>query len=130
MGTVREIEDLIMWQKARSMNKRIFELTGLPVFEYEYALRNQMRRSSGSIMDNIAEGFGRMGNKEFINFLLISHGSLMEIRSQLNRCHDQGYISSVTHDEMLSLSREIGRMIYSMIQYLKKSENSGQRYRR
>ena len=129
MGTIREIEDLIMWQKARSLNKQIFDLTELPVFKYEFSLRQQMRRAAGSIMDNIAEGFGRMGNKEFINFLLITHGSLMEVRSQLNRCYDQGFISAVTHDELLSLSREIGRMTYSMIQYLKKSDKSGQRYR-
>lgn len=129
MGTIRELEELKVWQKARTLNKRVFELTGLPVFKYEFSLREQIRRSAGSVMDNIAEGFGRMGNREFINFLLIAHGSLMEVRSQLNRCHDQAFISPVTHDEIMPLTREIGRMIYSMIQYLKKSEKTGQRFR-
>ncbi len=67
MATVKRFEELIVWQKARVLNQQIILLSGLPVFERERRLREQIRSSSGSIMDNIAEGFGRMGNREFVN---------------------------------------------------------------
>ena len=119
----------MVWQKARVLNQDIIKLTQLPAFDREWKLKDQIRRSSGSVMDNIAEGFGRMGNREFVNFLLIANGSASEVRSQLTRCLDQEYISPVTHDEMLSLLDEISRMIFSLIRYLRKNEKTGQRYR-
>lgn len=78
------------------------------------------------MMDNIAEGFGRMGNREFVNFLLIANGSAMETRSQLTRSLDYGYISAVSHDELMSLLDEISRMIFSLIRYLRKNDKTGQ----
>ena len=129
MATVKRFEELTVWQKARVLNQDIIKLTQLPAFDREWRLKEQIRSASGSIMDNISEGFGRMGNREFVNFLLISNGSAMELRSQLTRCLDQGYISPVTHDEMLSLLDEISRMLFSLIRYLRKDEKTGQRYR-
>ena len=129
MATVKRFEELFVWQKARALNQQIILLSGLPAFDRERRLKEQIRSSSGSIMDNIAEGFGRMGNREFVNFLLIANGSAMEVRSQLTRCLDQGHISPVTHDELLSLLNEISRMIFSLIRYLRKNEKTGQRYR-
>ena len=129
MATVKRVEELMVWQKARIVNKQIISLLNLPVFDRERRLNEQIRSASGSIMDNISEGFGRMGNREFVNFLLIANGSAMELRSQLTRCLDQGYISPVTHDELLSLLDEISRMIFSLIRYLRKNEKTGQRYR-
>ncbi len=129
MATVKRFEELTVWQKARVLNQDIIKLTQLPAFDREWKLKDQIRGSSGSVMDNIAEGFGRMGNREFVNFLLIANGSASEVRSQLTRCLDQEYISPVTHDEMLSLLDEISRMIFSLIRYLRKNEKTGQRYR-
>jgi len=129
MATVKRFEELIVWQKARMLNMQIIAISNLPAYERERRLRDQIRGSSGSIMDNIAEGFGRMGNREFVNFLLIANGSAMEVRSQLTRSLDHGYISPVTHDELMSLLDEISRMMFSLIRYLRKNEKTGQRYR-
>lgn len=62
MGTISRFEDLEIWQKARAFSKEIFELTLLNGFEKDFSLKNQINSSSGSIADNIAEGFEREGN--------------------------------------------------------------------
>lgn len=129
MATVKRFEELIVWQKARLLNQQIISMTNLPAYEKNLKLKDQIRGSAGSIMDNIAEGFGRMGNKEFKNFLLIANGSAMEVRSQLTRSLDHGYISAVTHDELLTLLDEISRMVFSLIRYLRNNQHYGQRYR-
>lgn len=83
MATIQTFEDLQVWQKSRSMCKEIYTLTHEGGFARDYALRDQINRSSGSIMDNIAEGFGRQSNKGFVNFLTIASGSALEVKSQL-----------------------------------------------
>ncbi len=83
MAHIEKFEDIIAWQKARDNDKMVYELTHNSSFSKDFSLIDQMRRSSGSIMDNIAEGFERGGNKEFIQFLYISKGSASELRSQL-----------------------------------------------
>ncbi len=75
MGTISRFEDLDIWKKAREFSKLVFGLTLKNGFEKDFSLRNQINASSGSIADNIAEGFEREGNKEFINFLSIAKGS-------------------------------------------------------
>lgn len=75
MGTIKCFEDLNVWQKARIFCRKIFRITNYELFSKDYRLKDQLRASSGSIMDNIAEGFERDGNKEFIQFLQIAKGS-------------------------------------------------------
>lgn len=87
---INSFEDIIAWQKARELDKVIFNLIQNSTIKSDFALKDQMLRSSGSIMDNIAEGFDRDGNKEFIHFLTISKGSCSELRSQLYRAMDRG----------------------------------------
>lgn len=85
MATIKSFEEIEAWQTARSLSKEIFGLTNFGSFSKDYGLRDQINRATGSIMDNIAEGFERGGSKEFIQFLAIAKGSAGEVRSQLHR---------------------------------------------
>ncbi len=85
MATIQNFEDLKVWQKARALCNEVFSLTSVGAFSKDFGLKAQINRSSGSMMDNIAEGFGRKGNLEFINFLTYSNGSACECKSQLYR---------------------------------------------
>ena len=93
MGVIETFEELESWKKARELCRFIFDLTLKSAFSKDYSMVNQIRASSGSGMDNIAEGFNRGGNKEFMQFLYISNGSLAETQSQLYRAMDRKYIS-------------------------------------
>lgn len=83
MPTIKKFEDLEVWQKARLLENKIFELMHSTKLSKDFELKNQMNKSAGSIMDNIAEGFGRGSRNEFIQFLTISRGSLTELQSQI-----------------------------------------------
>lgn len=93
MATIQKFEDLEIWQLARELAKEIFILTQTDKLSGDFSLKDQMNRSAGSIMDNIAEGFGRGSRLEFIQFLNISTGSADELKSQLYRCLDREFIS-------------------------------------
>jgi len=129
MATIHSFEDLKVWQKARDLCKKVFDATNGVAFSRDYKFKNQINAAAGSIMDNIAEGFGRQGNNEFLNFLTISNGSAMEVRSQLYRALDFEYISSTTFEELIALTGEISRMIAALILYLGKSDLKGQKFK-
>src|SRR5687768_6908012 len=92
MATIRSFEDLEVWKKAREFSGKIYDLTCQGSFAKDYSLKDQINKSSGSVMDNIAEGFERGGNKELITFLSYSKGSVGEARSQLYRAFDRKHI--------------------------------------
>jgi four helix bundle protein len=129
MATILRFEDLEMWKKARILCSRIYSLTFIEPICNDIRLKNQLRGSSGSVMDNIAEGFERGSRLEFINSLTISKGENGELKSQLYRCLDNRYISAVVFDELYGLSDEITKMITSFIAYLNKSKIKGQKYK-
>nr|WP_262907782.1 four helix bundle protein [Ferruginibacter lapsinanis] len=116
-----------VWQKAKSLCSEIFEMTSKGKFSNDFALIDQINKSSGSVMDNIAEGFGRMGNKEFINFLTYANASLLECNSQVYRAFDRNYIIQEAGERLFRLIEEIGKMINTLIVYLRKSDFRGQK---
>jgi len=125
MGTFNSFEEIETWKKARHLSNRIYELTNRGTFASDFALRDQINRAAGSVMDNIAEGCGRGGNREFVHFLAISRGSTSETLSQLYRALDRNHISE---DEFRSLSSEtieITRMLGSLMSYLSRSNFKG-----
>ncbi len=129
MATLNSFEDLKVWQKARVLCKEVFKIMNEEPFSKDYRLKNQINGSSGSIMDNIAEGFGRQGNNEFLNFLTISNGSALEVKSQLYRALDRQYITQNKFDELATLVAEIIRMIASLMKYLGTTNFKGQKFK-
>jgi four helix bundle protein len=129
MATIQTFGELEVWQKARAFAKDIFALTILKPFSNDFELRNQIRRSSGSIMDNIAEGFERGGRAEFINFLTIAKGSCGETKSQLYRAFDRNYITKEQLELLIEKVDQIGRMIGGLINYLNGTEIKGRKYK-
>ncbi len=127
--TVNNIEDLVTWQLARELNKDIYVNTNTPEFLKDYRFCAQIRAAVGSIMDNIAEGFEREGNKEFIQFLYIAKGSCGEVKSQLYRASDVGYITNEKFCELLSKTKDVKEKITSLIRYLKQSDLKGKKYK-
>lgn len=122
---IDRFEDLEIWQEARELCKLIKTITNLPLFIKDFELKGQIRASSGSVMDNIAEGFERGGNKEFINFLSISKGSCGETRSQGYRAFDYGYISQDYLDEIIRRTVNLSNKIFNLMNYLKRSDLKG-----
>jgi len=121
-------EDLPIWQKARKLAKFIFEITSKEPFCKDFKLRDQIKDASGSVMDNIAEGFERSGNKEFIQFLYIAKGSCGETRSQSYRAFDFKYINQDVLDELIRITKELSFEISNFIKYLKNSGMKGDKF--
>ena|SRR6185437_13614007 len=115
--------------KSQIALQRSFSLTSIGNFSKDFALKDQINRFSGSIMDNIAEGFGRKGNLEFINFLTYSSGSACECKSQLYRVYDRNYVTEEKRKELSDLADEIGKMITSLIVYLGRTELKGIKFK-
>jgi four helix bundle protein len=130
MATTKKFEDLEMWQMSKKLCNQIFNLTKNEGFSKDYSLKDQIKRSSGSVMDNIAEGFGRGGNKEFINYLSVAIGSCNETKSQLYRASDWKYINDEEFRDCYDLSDEIISKSGSLINYLNKSGFKGEKFKR
>ena len=129
MSTFKRFEDIESWQKSRTLAKIVADVVKQPVFNTDTKLRYDLKKTSGSIMDNIAEGFERGGKKEFIQFLSISKGSAGEIRSQFYRALDQELITNKQFDELYNLAEEIGKMLDGLMSYLRGSDLRGPKYK-
>ena len=130
MATYKRFEDLPIWQEARAFSKRIFEVSKKGEFAKEYRLCSQIHASSGSIMDNIAEGFERDGNGEFKQYLFIAKGSCGETRSQIYRAYDYGFLDETTFEGLKNQSVEISQSISNFIDYLQSTEIRGLKYKK
>jgi four helix bundle protein len=129
MAAVRDFEELAIFQKARELSQKIYPVTNREGFKSDYRFVQQIRAAAGSIMDNIAEGFERTGNKEFLNFLYIAKGSCGEVRSQLIIANDVGYLTPEEYEELYSDSRKLSASIMNFIKEIKTSDITGAKYK-
>ncbi len=120
MATIQKFEDIQAWQKAREVVSAIYKLCKEGELAKDFGLRDQIRRSAVSVQSNIAEGYGREGNKEFIRFLKIAKGSACEFRSQLYNLLDAEYIDQATFQNLYNQSEETERLIGGFLNYLEK----------
>ncbi len=129
MASVRDFEELAIFQKARELSAKIYPVTRRGEFRYDSRFVQQIRAAAGSIMDNIAEGFERTGNKEFLNFLYIAKGSCGEVRSQLIRAKDVGYLTPEEYEELYTECRKLSAGIMNFIKEIKASDLSGAKFK-
>lgn len=129
MASISKLEEIRVWQESRMLIKSVFELTSRKEFEKEFFLKDQIKRSAISIMSNIAEGFGRGGNKEFNQFLYIANGSLNELKSQLYIAFDLKLIIESDLDSFLPIIFKIENMIKAFSRQLKNSEFTGVKFK-
>ena len=116
---IQKFEDTKVWQDSRAFVKTTYQLTAKPKFKKDFSLRDQIQRAAVSIMNNIAEGYERDSNTEFIRFLLYSKGSSGEVRSLLYVALDLEYITEDEfnkHSETVSL---ISKQLANFIKYLR-----------
>ena len=118
LPTFKRFEDILAWQKAREVTKLVYAVTKTGEFARDFALRDQIRRASISIMANIAEGFTRRSDKDFANFLNFSRSSAAEVQSHLYVALDQEYIDNADFEVIYNKLEETSRMIYALAQHL------------
>lgn len=119
---IQKFEDLRIFQMARELCKEVYKVTNNKPWKYDSRFVQQIHAAAGSVMDNIAEGYERDGNKEFVNFLYIVKGSCGEVRSQIIRASDVGYIDSETANRLYNDCVNLSR---SLAAFIKKTKGSG-----
>ena len=129
MATIERFEDIEAWQQARMLVNDIYTITNAGPFARDYGLKDQIRRASVSILSNIAEGFERGGNKEFIQFLYVAKGSCGEVRAQLYVAKDLHYITDEQFRNLTTQSLRISKMLAGFIAYLKRSPYQGAKHK-
>ena len=129
MAKIERFEDLEVWQEARELCKIVTFLINKTPFSKDYELVRQIEKSSGSVMDNIAEGYERDGNKEFGQFLSFSKGSCGEVSSQSYRALDKKHITQEEFDNLYNKALLVSKMLSGFMNYLKKSEIKGSKFK-
>jgi len=129
MASIQKFEDLICRQKARALANFIFDITDKPGFR-DAGLKNQIRRAAISPMSNIAEGFDRGTQAEFVDALFIGKGEAGEVRSQLYISFDRKFINEEEFKKGLGLTDECSRLIQSFSQKLKSGGARGLQFKR
>ncbi len=128
MATINRFEDLEIWQEARRLAKEIHIISIETGLKSDFKFKEQIKSSSGSVMDNIAEGFERDGNIEFRQFLSIAKGSAGETRSQLYRVFDFGYIDEQKFELLKKDYENLSGKIKNFITYLNKKDFKGNKF--
>src|SRR5262249_52456785 len=122
LSTISKFEEIESWKAARELTKTVYKATSSGPFSKDFALRDQIRRSTISIMSNIAEGFERDGDKEFIQFLSVAKGSCGEARAQLYVALNQCYLTETEFQSAEKMASETSRLISGLMKYLRQSE--------
>ena len=130
MARLERFEDIEAWKKARELIRSVYQITATGEFGRDFGLRDQIRRAAVSVLPNIAEGFERDGNREFLQFLSLANGSCGEVRAQLYVALDQAYINDSQFQELFDQAMQVSRLIAGLIKYLQQSEMRGHRYHR
>lgn len=113
--TITRFEDLLAWQKARSLTTEVYQVTRSATFRHNRGLASQLQRASVSIMSNIAEGFERSNQGDYHRFLVMAKGSCGEIRSQLYVALDVGYLNQTEFERLSQQTSEVGRIIGGLV---------------
>ena len=116
--TFKKFEDCEVWQMGRELVREIYALTRKGDFARDFGLRDQIQRAAVSVSSNVAEGYARRGNKEFVKFLWIAKGSAAEVQSQLYHAKDLGYIDAASFEKMYNSANLIQVKLYHLIQSL------------
>jgi len=127
VADIRRFEDIKAWQTGLELARTVYALSRKGEFARDFALRDQIRRAAVSVVSNIAEGFERGGNAEFIQFLSYAKGSAGEVEAQLYIAHDQGYVSDAEFGQAQGLARATRKLISGFVKYLQKSGMRGQK---
>ena len=128
MAAFKRFEDIEAWQKARELTRQIYDATARGTFGRDFALRDQLRRACVSVTSNIAEGHGRGGNKEFIQYLSMAVGSVNEACAQLYVALAQKYIGESESHALTALAHETARLTAGLARYLRESDLKGSKY--
>jgi four helix bundle protein len=129
MSKIERFEDIVAWQKARELTKSVYTQTKGNQFAKDFGLKDQIQRASVSIMGNVAEGFDRGGDKEFIQFLSISKGSCGEVKSHLYVALDQQYVTPAQFTNLYNSADEVGRLLSGFMAYLRQSDLKGRKFK-
>ncbi len=129
MPTITRFEDIDGWKKARELCREAYALSGTGSMARDFGLRDQLRRAATSVMANIAEGFGRGGNREFIQFLGHARGSCTEVKSHLYVAFDAGMVSQPDFDRLYRLASEAEALISGLMKYLQVSALRGRKFK-
>lgn len=121
-------KEINSWKHARALTTDIYRLTSTGQLRRDFGLKDQMRRSAVSVMSNIAEGFGRGGNREFIHFLSQARGSVLELEAQITIARDVEYITNGQHEALSDDCQTIKRLISGLIRYLQQSGERGSKF--
>ena len=129
MAKITKFEDIESWKRARRFTNEIYKITGAGKFARDFGLRDQIRRAAVSVLSNIAEGFERGGDNEFLQFLSMAKASCGEARTQLYIALDQNYISATDFNALSNSANEVSQLIAGLMKYLRQSTLRGSKYR-